>query len=91
MNQQDKVFYAIMEERKRQDEKWGADKPQSLPGFLLILEAELNEAKLGWLKDLSGKSAPLNEIVQLAAVAVACLERYGVKGTAWSTNDTPLL
>jgi hypothetical protein len=85
--EQVKVFEAIAQERKNQDDKWGENKPQSLPGFLIILESELDEAKKGWAKNLDGKSAPLNEIVQLAAVAVACLEKYGTKGSAISTND----
>lgn len=83
------AFEAIAQERKNQEDKWGENKPQSLPGYLMILESELNEAKLGWIKNLDGKSAPLNEIVQLAAVAVACLERYGVTGSAIATNDIP--
>lgn len=87
--EQTKVFEAIAKERKNQDDKWGEDKPQSLPGFLLILESELNEAKLGWTKNLDGKSAPLNEIVQLAATAVACLEKYGTSGSAIATDDIP--
>lgn len=86
---QPEVFEAIAQERKHQEDKWGENKPQSLPGYLMILESELNEAKLGWIKNLDGKSAPLNEIVQLAAVAVACLERYGVTGSAIATNDIP--
>jgi hypothetical protein len=87
--EQVKVFEAIAQERKNQEDKWGENKPQSLPGYLLILESELNEAKLGWIKNLPGKSAPLNEIVQIAAVAVACLERYGVSGSTIATDDIP--
>jgi hypothetical protein len=87
--EQTKVFEAIAQERKNQEDKWGENKPQSLPGYLLILESELNEAKLGWIKNLPGKSAPLNELVQLAAVAVACLERYGLTGNAVATDDIP--
>jgi hypothetical protein len=86
---QKKVFEAIAQERQKQEDKWGANKPQSLPGYLMILESELEEAKRGWIKNLPGKSAPLNEIVQLAAVAVACLERYGLTGSAVATDDIP--
>lgn len=83
------VFDAVSKERDRQDDKWGANKPQSLPGFLVILEQELNEAKLAWAKNVTGDHAPLNEIVQIAATAVACLEKYGVSGSAIATNDIP--
>lgn len=83
------VFEAIVKERTRQDEKWGPNKPQSLPGFLIILERELEEAKEAWAKNITGDHAPLNEIVQVAATAVACLEKYGVTGSATATNDIP--
>ena len=84
---QEQVFAAIAAERDRQSTKWGKNKPQSLPGFLMVLERELAEAKEGWNKDLPGKSAPLNELVQVAAVAVAALERYGLTGNTISTDD----
>lgn len=83
------VFEAIVAERARQDAKWGTNHPQSLPGFLMVMESELDEAKRGWIKNVEGKHAPLNEVVQLAAVCFACLERYGVAGTTISTNDIP--
>ena|SRR5688572_17166461 len=83
------VFKAIDLERKKQEDKWGKDRHQSLPGFIMVLEAELAEAKHGWIKNLPGKSAPLNELVQVAAVAVACLEKYGVSGNAIPTDDIP--
>lgn len=83
----EKVFAAIKVEREYQDKKWGSNKPQSLAGYLLILESELAEAKKGWIKNHSGRNSPLAEIVQIAAVAVSCLERYGVDGSAIPTND----
>lgn len=83
------VFDAIKQERIKQDDKWGVDKPQSLPGYLMVIERELAEAKEGWLKNLPGKSAPLNELVQVAAVVVACLQRYGLEGNVISTDDIP--
>lgn len=85
----EQVFKAICEERERQDAKWGTDRAQSLAGFLLVMESELDEAKRGWQKNLPGKSAPLNEIVQLAAVCFACLEAYGLTGNAFATADIP--
>lgn len=84
------VYYAIDVERKYQDDKWGVDKEQSLPGFLVVLRQELEEAERGWAKNLEGRHAPLNEIVQIAATAVACLEKYGTSGSAISTNDQPV-
>lgn len=78
---------AVSRELEHQRQKWGADKPQSLAGFLLILESELNEAKQGWLKNLDGRNAPLPEVAQIAAVALACLARYGTEGSAVATDD----
>lgn len=83
----EEVMFAIDYECLSQDEKWGIDKQQSLPGFLLIMQKEINEAVEGWVKNREGKHAPLNEVVQVAAVAIRCLERYGVNGSATATND----
>lgn len=81
------VFDTILNELDKQDKKWGSNKPQSLPGFMLIIQKELDEATLGWVKNIDGDHAPLNELVQVAAVAVACLRRYGVDGSAVATDD----
>lgn len=89
MNSFEDVMEAVRAERAYQDVKWGADRQQSLPGYLMVMEAELIEAKKGWIKNRVGKSAPLNEIVQIAAVAIGCLERYGMTGSAQPTNDIP--
>lgn len=85
------VIEAIKKERAHQEAKWGKDDPQSCAGFLLIIQAELNEAIAGWMKNLPGKSACMNELVQVAATAIAALERYGTTGTPFSTNDIPNL
>lgn len=84
------VVNAIHDELTKQDKKWGVNKPQSLPGFLMIIESELAEAKLGWNKNLEGKSAPLNELVQVAASCFAALQRYGLTGNAKATDDVPV-
>lgn len=83
------VYAAIDKERDYQDSKWGVEQPQSFMGLIAVIEAELNEVKLGWLKNLPGKSAPLNELVQVAATAVAALEKYGIEGCPGSTDDIP--
>lgn len=86
----EQVYELILIERRFQDSKWGEDKPQSLPGFLLILQKEIEEAIDGWMKNKHGRDSPLSEVTQIAAVAVACMERYGSYGTAHPTNDTPI-
>lgn len=88
---QNRVFDHIQDERLYQDLKWGAKKPQSLPGYLLIMQSELQEAIDGWMKDREEpRQSTLEEILQVVAVGVACLETYGVRGSAISTNDISL-
>lgn len=81
------VYAAIDKERDYQDQKYGVDKGQSLPGFITIMRAELAEAEQGWLKHSIGRHSALQEIIQLAATCVACLEKYGVDHSAISTDD----
>ena len=85
----DEVIEAIRKERHFQDTKWGVNQPQSLAGMMLVAQAELNEAINGWIKNSPGKSAPLNELVQVAAVVVATLEKYGTTGITKSVDDIP--
>lgn len=80
---------AVRTERQYQDQKYGDQRPQSLPGYLLIMQREINEAIDGWIKDEKGRDSTLSEVVQVAATAIACIERYGDVGTAIPTNDVP--
>lgn len=86
---QDQVFAAIHQERLRQKTRWGSAKPQSLPGYILLAEKEVNQAKIGYADNLSGRHSPLSELLQAAAVIVAALEQYGIEGSAIATNDEP--
>lgn len=82
------VVNAVADERAYQQQRWGADKQQSLPGYLLIMKAELDEAIDGWMKNTTDRrDSCLEEVVQVAATAMACLEVYGTKGCSRSTND----
>jgi hypothetical protein len=78
----DEVVASLKLEREFQDAKYGSidNKQQSVAGYLLVLEAELNEAKTGWLKNVEGKHSSLAEIRQIAAVAIACLQQHGFEG-----------
>lgn len=76
----DEVFELIKREREYQNKKWGRDRTQSIPGFIAVIEGELNEAKHGWLKNVPAKHSSLSEILQIAAVAVACIEEHGAEG-----------
>lgn len=70
------IMEAIKRERARQDDEYG---PQTLEGFLLILENEIEEAKRGWAINAHGRNSTRSEILQVAAVAVACLEEHGLE------------
>lgn len=78
----DQVFRAIQEERDYQDVKWGTidEHPQSIPGYLLIIRKELEEAEMGWMKNVQGRDSAMSEILQVAAVCVAALQQYGLEG-----------
>ena len=78
----EEVFELIKKERARQDAKWGPleDRNQSLAGFLLVIEAELKEAKDGWLKNVPDEHSSLSELVQVAAAAIACIQKHGSVG-----------
>ncbi len=83
------VYEAITHERNFQDLKFGVDKQQSIAGYLQILRSELGEAERGWIKNVQGRDSVLSEILQIAAVAVGCLEKYGIMGSATTTDDIP--
>lgn len=83
----DEAVEAVRLEREYQKNKWN-EQPQSLPGFLLILQHEIQEAVDGWMNGVySGRDSPLNELTQVAATAIACIERYGSTGITINTND----
>lgn len=89
MTTREDVYLAISKERIYQDRKWGVDKPQSVPGFILIMRKELDEVERAWAKNVRGdRQTVLEEVIQVAATAVACCERYGVEGNTISSNDT---
>jgi hypothetical protein len=69
---------AIQRERNYQDAKWGhwTDGGHSPREWLAIMEAELEEAKLAWVKG-SGDEGLLRELLQVVAVGVACMEQHG--------------
>lgn len=87
----DQVMRVIATERAYQDSKWGKDKKQSVAGYLTIMRKELSEAEDGWLMGdrAEGRDSALAEIVQVAAVAVRCLQHYGTEGISITQNDLP--
>lgn len=67
---------AIKNERAHQDNKWGPPDRLGIGGFLTVLRAELWEAEQAFVN--GDNDDALREILQVAAVAVACMEAHGV-------------
>lgn len=78
----EEVVEKIRQEREYQNSKWGTveEHPQSIPGYLLVIRKELEEAENGWMKNVSGRDSAMAEILQIAAVAVAAMEQHGFEG-----------
>ena len=73
------IYRAIKAERRYQDVVHGTIKenPHTVGEWLLIMESELNEAKRAWVKG-KGDAGALEEILQVVATGVACMETHGV-------------
>lgn len=69
-------------ERLFQDSKHGPIEthPHTIGEWILIMESELAEAKLALIKGGEGRDSVLQEILQVVAVGIACMEQHGVKG-----------
>lgn len=78
MARRDDVYHAIDRERRHQQQTHGgAD--LTVPGWLLVIEEELREAKAAWVRSEAGDDrAALGELLQVAACCVAALEQHGV-------------
>lgn len=74
------VLNVILEERDFQDQKWGPidENPHDLGTWLLLIESELDEAKLAAVKGGKGRNSVRNELVQVAALCIAALENHGL-------------
>lgn len=81
------VMDAIHVNWAQQDLTRGAEPQQSLPGFLLLVEKEIMQAKRGWTHDLKAVNSPLAGLTRAVAVGLRCLIQYGVTGNARPTND----
>lgn len=77
---QSTALNAVVRERAFQDKKHGhpIDNPHTIGAWILVMEAELAEAKAACIKGGEGRNNVISEIIQVAATAVACLEQHGV-------------
>mgnify|MGYP000994437278 FL=1 len=70
------IYDAIDEEREHQIGKWGKSS-HTVGEWLLVMQAELSEACLAWVKG-EGDLDALCEILQVVTTGVACMEGHGV-------------
>lgn len=86
----DEVWEAILDERHRQDQKYGVDhdKSHGLPAWLLIMERELEEAKAAFFDDeeILGLQNMRLKILRLVATGSAALEYFGVTSHSSETE-----
>lgn len=70
---------AFGNERDFQDKKHGNLKvaPHTIGEWILLIEAELQEAKEACIKGGKGRNSVLSEIIQVGALAMACIEQHG--------------
>ena len=78
-NSQNQVFYAIENERKYQDSKWGSleERGHEVGSWLTIMRVCLAKAELAYTTQ-NGDTAAIDEIRQVIATGVACLEQHGI-------------
>ncbi|WP_026600512.1 hypothetical protein [Methylomonas sp. 11b] len=78
MSTREEVYVAINEERDYQDMKWGAidEHSHEVGSWLTIMRYLLGKAESAYTT-AHGDSASLDEIRQLVAVGVACMEQHG--------------
>lgn len=74
------IYAAIDRERAYQDRKRPRTDRLSLPGYLIVLRTELEEAERAWVIGTGTDAIPdaLCEVLQVAAVAVAAIEAHGL-------------
>lgn len=77
----DQVVTEIQRERFFQDNKHGSIETNghTIGEWILIMEAELEEAKLAIIKGGDGRNHVLHEILQTVATGFACLEQHGIE------------
>lgn len=75
------VYEAIDAERDFQVNKYDQEH-HGMGTWLLLIESELNEAKLAAVKGGIGRNSVRSELVQVAALCVAALEDHGLSSNS---------
>ena len=83
------VMHHLLDERLFQDRKHGSieENPHTPGGWLLLIEAELIEAKQAIIKGGAGRDSWRNELLQVAALCVATLEQHGLADPPIGTRE----
>ena len=76
---------AIDRENRYANAKW--PDPKSIGDFIMVLEAEVAEAKADYIKGRHIEA--LSELLQCAAVAVNCIEQHGIHERNWIEIHQP--
>lgn len=73
------VADVVAQERAYQDQKHGTIEacPHEAGTWILLIEAELAEAKAALIKGGRGRDTWTNELVQVAALCCAAIEQHG--------------
>lgn len=89
MSQQD-VIEKLQQERAYQDEKWGDinQRTQQVGSYLTIMRGLLGKAEFEWQNSNNDLKA-LDEIRQLTAVGIACLEKHGAPPRILNQRSKP--
>ena len=74
------VVLHLQEERMFQDRKHGEIEkvPHTPAGWMLLIRKELEEAELAIIKGGQGRDSWRQELLQVAATCIACLEQHGL-------------
>lgn len=78
---QQNATLALLDERRFQDLKWGPINNgggHTLGEWILLIEAELAEAKEALIKGGVGRNSIRSELTQIGALCLAALEQHGV-------------
>lgn len=83
------VWAAILRERNYQNEKWGHPdhNPHTIFEWIGIMEKEIQEAKAAYFQRPADGIQMLQEILQVVAVGVACMEQHGIRERQYPNSD----
>lgn len=76
MTEQRVLIYEAVDRERTYQAKIHFEENKSVGEWILIIEGELKEAKMAWIKN--GNKRALEEILQVVACGVAAMEQHGI-------------